>query len=179
MTNAPFDSIDDFRDVESLNHHAAAVAAGQDPDEVLAALRRTGRDNARTPMQWDASPHAGFTTGTPWLPVNPNHAYVNAEQQRNDPTSVLAHYRRLIELRHTEPVVALGDFTLLLPDDERIWAFTRRLGDVEWLVLGNVSGDVVDVPLPEWSGAPVVLSNVDAPGDLVLQPWEGRICRRP
>ena len=179
MTNAPFAGIEDFRDVESLNHHATAVAAGQDPDEVLAALRRTGRDNARTPMQWDSTPHAGFTTGTPWLPVNPNHAEINAESQRQDPTSVLAHYRRLIALRHDEPVVAHGDFTLLLPDDERIWAFTRRLDDIEWLVLGNVSGDVVDVPLPSWAGARVLLSNVHAPGDLVLQPWEGRICVRP
>ena len=86
------------------------------------------RDNARTPMQWDAAPHAGFTTGTPWIAVNPNHTEINAEAARADPDSVFHHYRRLIELRHAEPVVAHGDFTMLLPDDERVYAFTRRLG---------------------------------------------------
>ena len=178
MTNAPFAGISDFQDVESRNHYASAVAAGQDPADVLTALRRTSRDNARTPMQWDASPHAGFTTGTPWLPVNPNHRQVNAAAQRDDPTSVLSHYRRLIALRHDEPVLAHGDFTLLLPEDERIWAFTRCHQDVELLVLGNLSRDVVDVPLPDWAGSELVLSNVEPATDLVLQPWESRILRR-
>ena len=92
-------------------------------------------------MQWDASAHAGFTTGTPWIAVNPNHREINAEAARADPGSVFHHYRRLIELRHTEPVVAHGDFTMLLPDDERVYAFTRRLDDVELLVLGNFSAE--------------------------------------
>ena len=78
MTNMPFGSIDDFRDIESLNHYAEAVAAGEDPDAVLASMRPMSRDNARTPMQWDDSPHAGFTTGEPWIAVNPNHAEINA-----------------------------------------------------------------------------------------------------
>ena len=91
-------------------------------------------------MQWDASEHAGFTTGTPWLAVNPNHREINAEAARADPDSVFHHYRRLIELRHAEPAVAHGDFTMLLPDDERVYAFTRRLGGIELLVLGNFSG---------------------------------------
>jgi oligo-1,6-glucosidase len=91
MTNAPFAGVDDFRDVESLNHHRAALQRGEDPDRVLAALRTMSRDNARTPMQWDASEHAGFTTGTPWIPVNPNHAEINVEAALADPSSVLAH----------------------------------------------------------------------------------------
>ena len=86
-----------------------------------------GRDNARTPMQWDAGPHAGFTTGEPWLGVNPNHVEINAEAARADPDSVFHHYRQLIELRHALPVVAHGDFTMLLEDDERVYAFTRAL----------------------------------------------------
>ncbi len=94
-------------------------------------------------MQWDAGAHAGFTTGTPWLAVNPNHRAINAEAARADPASVFHHYRRLIALRHTEPAVVEGDFTMLLPDDEQVYAFTRRLGDVELLVLGNFSGEPV------------------------------------
>lgn len=92
MTNALFTSIGDFRDIESLNHYAEAVDGGADPARVLAGLRAMGRDNARTPMQWDASPHAGFTSGTPWIPVNPNHTEVNAAAAYDDPASVFHHY---------------------------------------------------------------------------------------
>lgn len=181
MTNAPFRGIEDFRDVESLNHYATAVETGSDPEQVLTALRRMSRDNARTPMQWDDSHHAGFTSGEPWLPVNPNHVEVNAAAARSDPSSVFAHYRRLIELRHAEPVVAHGDFTMLLPDDERVYAFTRRLDDVELLVLGNFTGRTVHVDLLEsddWRPAPVLLTNVGdgPPGGLL--PWEARVLRR-
>jgi oligo-1,6-glucosidase len=179
MTNAPFAGVEDLRDIESLNHYAEAVAAGEDPEHVLASLRSMGRDNARTPMQWDGSPHAGFTTGTPWLGVNPNHVEINAEAARADPGSVFHHYRRLIELRHTLPVVAHGDFTMRMAHDERVYAFTRRLGDVELLVLGNFSGDPVVAKVPEverWRAAELLVGD---PGDdpLVLGPWEGRVLR--
>jgi len=184
MTNAPFHRIEDFRDIESRNHYAEALAAGHAREEVLAGLRAMSRDNARTPMQWDAGPHAGFTTGTPWIPVNPNHHHINAEAERADPDSVFHHYRRLIELRHTEPVVAHGDFTLLLPEDERVYAFTRRLGDVELLVLGNFSGDTVTAGVADaaaWARAEVLLCNAAPPGrdaPLALGPWEARVYRR-
>jgi oligo-1,6-glucosidase len=178
MTNAPFDRIEDFRDIESLNHHAEAVAAGVPEDEVLAGLRTMGRDNARTPMQWDATEQAGFTTGVPWIPVNPNHAEINAAAAVADPDSVFHHYRRLIELRHAEPVVAHGDFTMLLPDDERVYAFTRRLGGVELLVLANFSAEPAPVALPEADGE-LVLGNYAGAGEpLVLRPWEARVLRR-
>jgi oligo-1,6-glucosidase len=175
MTNAPFEHIDDFRDIEALNHYAEAVAAGADPEDVLAGLRAMGRDNARTPMQWDASAHAGFTAGTPWLAVNPNHAEVNAAAAVADPDSVFHHYRRLIELRHTEPAVVDGDFTLLAPDDEHVYAFTRRLGDTELLVLGNFSGATVRAPA---AGGELLLSNYDDDPGEVLRPWEARVHRR-
>ena len=122
MTNVPFDSIEAFRDIESLNHYAEAVGAGEDPEAVLASMRPMSRDNARTPMQWDDSPHAGFTTGEPWIAVNPNHSEINAREARADPGSVFHHYRRLIELRHDEPAVANGDFTMLLEDDPQVYA---------------------------------------------------------
>ncbi len=184
MTNAPFARIEDFRDIESLNHYATAVAAGADPDDVLAALRAMSRDNARTPMQWDATSHAGFTSGTPWLAVNPNHVEINAEAAIAAEGSVFHHYRRLIELRHDEPVVAHGDFTMLLPRDPTVYAFTRRLADVELLVLGNFSSEPVTADVPaadEWAAAELVLANYPPVGDvatLELRPWEARVYRR-
>ena len=168
MTNFPFGSIDEFRDIESLNHYAEAGPSS------LPALQAMSRDNARTPMQWDASPQAGFTSGTPWLAVNPNHVEVNAEAARADPDSVFHHYRRLIELRHSEPAVVHGSFTMLLEDDERVYAFLRRWEGTELLVLGNFSGDDVPVELAGWEDAEVLIGSA---GER-LGPWEGRVCRR-
>jgi oligo-1,6-glucosidase len=183
MTNVPFDSIEAFRDIESLNHYAEAVAEGADPDAVLASMRPMSRDNARTPMQWDGSRHAGFTTAEPWIPVNPNHTEINAAAAIADPDSVFHHYRRLIELRHAEPAVAHGDFTMLLEDDPRVYAYTRRLGDTQLLVLVNVSGDPSDaggIPDAEaWRGAELLLTNAEPePDGLELGPWEARVYRR-
>ncbi len=179
MTNFPFTSIDQFRDIESLNHYREAVAGGQDPAAVLKTMLGPSRDNARTPMQWDNSSNAGFSTGTPWLPINPNYPQVNAAAALADPDSVLHHYRKLIALRHAEPAVADGDFTMLLQNDEQIYAFTRRLGSTQLLVLANLSGEPADSGvLPEWTGADTVLTNVPDGGQQVLQPWEARILRR-
>ena len=183
MTNAPFNVIHDFRDIESLNHYAEAVEGGASPDDVLRALRTMGRDNARTPMQWDAGPHAGFTQGEPWLGVNPNHTEINAEDERANPDSVFHHYRRLIELRHDEPAVALGDFTMLLEDDPQVYAFTRALDGTELLVVVNVSGEpasAAGIPDAEaWAGAELVLTNAEPePQGLELGPWEARVYRR-
>ena len=178
MANHPFTSLEEFADVESLNHHVHAVSAGHDPAEVLAALRTMSRDNARTPVQWDASPHAGFTTGTPWLAVNPDHVEWNAAAQRDDENSVLAHYRRLIALRHDLPVVALGDFAMLLPDSDDVYAFTRSLEGTTLLVVCNVSRTPYELAalLPEAMDGELVLGNLpDAAG--VLRPWEARVLR--
>jgi oligo-1,6-glucosidase len=179
MANYPFTAIDDFRDVESINHYAAAIAAGQPEAGVLAGLRKMSRDNARTPVQWDASPSAGFTTGTPWLPVNPDHGSWNAEAQRDDPRSVLAHYRRLIALRHTDDVVALGDFTMLLPDHEEVYAFRRSLGGASLLVVCNLGRTAYPLAelLPEAAGAELVLGNLASCDTAVLAPWEARVLR--
>jgi oligo-1,6-glucosidase len=184
MTNAPFDSIDDFRDIEALGQYAQAVTKeGRSPEDVLTVLRARGRDNGRTPMQWDASPQAGFTTGTPWLPVNPNHVEINAAAAIADPDSVFHYYRKLIELRHTEPAVVDGDFTMLLPHDERLYAFTRRLGDTELLVIGNFSAEPARADLDDaaaWASAELVLTNAATPpsDDLILGPWQAVVYRR-
>ncbi len=185
MTNAPLAHLDDFRDLEALNHYAEAVAAGGDPESVLHTLRPMARDNARTPMQWDSSPHAGFTTGTPWIDVNPNHVEINAAAATADPDSTYHHYRRLIALRHDEPTVALGDFTMLLADHPTLYAFTRRRGSTELLVLGNFSPDEVVVDLPDaasWARSEVLIATGDQAddqaGELRIGPWGSRVLRR-
>ena len=180
MTNHPFETIEDFRDLESVNRFNAATARGEDPESVLAALRYKGRDNARTPMQWDATEHAGFTTGTPWLPVHPNHVEVNAAAQYDDPDSVFAHHQRLIALRHEDPVVVDGRFTMLLPDHEQLWAHTRELDGTMLLVVANLSDQPVDLgELAGWMDAEVVLdSGPGGASDRVLAPWAARVRRR-
>jgi oligo-1,6-glucosidase len=184
MTNMAFGAISDYRDIEVLNHHREATThLGHTDAEVLAALAPLNRDNARTPVQWDASRHGGFTTGAPWIAVNPNANTINAAAQVDDPASVFSFYRQVIALRHTDPVVAYGDFTMLLPDDEHVYAFRRSLPDAELLVLGNFSGsdqhvDVAGVDLTAWEGAELVLGNYPpAPGP-GLRPWEVKVLRR-
>ncbi|MCC8242905.1 glycoside hydrolase family 13 protein [Saccharothrix luteola] len=180
MTNAPFAGVDDMRDVESLNHYRQAVAAGADPEAVLRGLRAMGRDNARTPVQWDATPNAGFTTGRPWIAVNPNHTWLNAAAQYDDPTSVFNHYRRLIELRHALPVIARGDFRMLLADEPYLYAYERTLNDDRLLVVANLSGTPQTAALDGgWSTADLLLSNVDEPtavnGRIAMEPWSAHV----
>ncbi|CAA9222271.1 MAG: GH13_31 / GH13_40 / GH13_29 / GH13_23 / GH 13 / GH13_17 / GH13_30 / GH13_36 / GH13_16 / GH13 _35 / GH13_20 / GH13_4 / GH13_1 / GH13_2 / GH13 _21 / GH13_19 / GH13_26 [uncultured Blastococcus sp.] len=179
MANHPFATVDDFRDLESVNHFGAAMVAGEDPTAVLAALRVMSRDNARTPVQWDGSPNAGFTTGTPWLPVNPDSTEWNAAAQRTDPDSVLAHYRRLIALRHEEPVVALGEFAMLLPEHDDVYAFTRTLEHEVLLVVCNVSATPYPLAelLPEAASGRLVLGNLRDEDPALLRPWEARVLR--
>ena len=180
MTNSGYTAIDQYRDIEALGYHRDAVGRGVADGVVLASLAAKGRDNARTPMHWDASKHAGFTTGEPWLPVQPNKDIVNAEAAVADPDSVFHHYRRLVGLRHRLPVVVEGRFDLLLPDHQQIWAFTRTLGDTVLLVLANCSSSPVTVPtyaVPAHDGGEVLLAThpvVDAPQ---LRAWESRIVR--
>jgi oligo-1,6-glucosidase len=187
MANAPFTTISDYRDIQALNFYAEAAArGGGDLPALLRAMRRMSRDQGRTPVQWDSSPGAGFTTGTPWLAINPDHVEVNAAAQVGEPGSVYEHYRRLIALRHTDPAVTEGDFELLLPDHPAIWAFLRRTGHAELLVAANFSSEAAAMPLPldrGWTAARVVLANL--PGtplrplpDLELRPWESIIWRR-
>ncbi|MBF0689847.1 MAG: alpha-glucosidase [Cellulomonas sp.] len=184
MTNAHLTSLDDYRDIEALRYVAETRERGHVSDDVvLAGLMAMSRDNARTPVQWDASRHAGFTTGEPWLPVNPNHRSVNAAAERADPSSVFHHYRRLIALRHDDPVVRLGDFTMLLPGHPHVYAFTRALDGVRLLVLGSFTGDEQTVEVgPGWDDAEVVLGNHAEParvagGAVTLRPWEAVVLR--
>ena len=188
MTNANFASIADFADIQSRRHYVEATEVrGESADTVLAALRLRSRDNARTPMQWDGSAHAGFTSGTPWLPVNPNHSDINAAAQVHDPASVFNHYRALIELRHKDSLIIDGRYTLLAPEHPHLFAFTRTTDSDGMLVLANFSGAGLDVPAgvtEGWADAPLVLGNYpDGPTRLspavMLRGWEALVLRRP
>jgi oligo-1,6-glucosidase len=187
MANSPLVAITDFRDIQALRFHAEASDRGDtDLAALLLAMNRKGRDQGRTPVQWDASPSAGFTSGTPWIAVNPDYVDVNAAAQVGRADSVFEHYRQLIALRHTDPVVTDGEFELLLAQDPAIWAFVRRGRDAELLVAANFSAAAVSAVLPldaRWADAAVVLaSHPDRspvqPPDLALAPWESVIWRR-
>ncbi len=185
MTNYPFTSLEEYQDIEARNYAAAAARLPDfDQDALMHALAESSRDNARTPVQWDDSEHAGFTTGTPWMPVNPNAGTINAKHALADEDSVLHYYRRLIQLRHELPIVVYGEFELLLEEDERVFAYTRTYDDQQLLVLGNFSDDEVPVPVEnaaEWSAAPLLIGNypqVGASTEIVLRPWETRVYYR-
>jgi oligo-1,6-glucosidase len=185
MTNAPFDQIDDYRDVESLNHFAEAVRRGEAPAAVMAGLMAMSRDHARTPVQWDATTHAGFTDGVPWIRVNPNHLYINAAAQYDDPTSVFAHYRALTDLRHRLPVVADGDFARLDAGHPAVFAFHRTLDTEQMLVIANLSSSTVTPELPDavrsaWRDVrPILTNGVGDDGvEVRLNPWEAKVYSR-
>jgi oligo-1,6-glucosidase len=187
MANAPFTAITDYRDIQALRFYAEAAERGDaDLAALLLAMSRMGRDQGRTPVQWDASSNAGFTAGTPWIAVNPDYPDVNAAAQVGAADSVFEHYRRLIALRHADPVVTDGAFALLLPEHPAIWAFTRRGGDAALLVAANFSAEPVSATLPleaSWAAAEVVLAShpdraPQPPPDLALAPWESVIWRR-
>ena len=177
MTNTDFTTIDQYQDIESVNHYAEAIAGGANPSSVLEALQFRSRDNARTPVQWDATARAGFTTGTPWLGINPNHVSINVESDRAaGDRSIFEYYRRLIALRHDSEVVALGAFELLEPQHPTLYAFTRTLGDQKLLVVGNFSSEVLEVPLLMESSS-LVIGNYTTTDGASLRPWEARVLR--
>jgi oligo-1,6-glucosidase len=182
MTNTPFAGLDEYRDIESVNWAREAAGRGVADADILAALAVKSRDHARTPVAWDDGPNAGFTTGTPWIRVNPNYPEVNAAAAVADPDSVFHHYRRLIELRHTMDVVVHGDYRLLLPDDEQVFAYVRTLGGTRLLVMANLSSEPGEVGLGAdsglldgtvliGSGASMGSPSRTADGRLVLAPW--------
>ena len=197
MRNHTFASADDFTDVESVSHYRAAVGRGEPPETVLAALRRMSRDNARTPFPWSSGPSAGFTAGTPWMPVNTDHDEVNLDAERGVKGSVYEHYRSLVALRHTEPAVVDGDFTMLLAEHPAVFAYLRHLGGTTLLVAANLSGEPQTVELAggrdpddgSWDEADLVLSNQLGDGvpqepvwcgadRVTLRPWEAVVVRR-
>ncbi|EOV0647896.1 alpha-amylase family glycosyl hydrolase [Cronobacter turicensis] len=178
MTNTRFASLDDFDDVSAHNKARDLRDQGMREEEIVAFLTRTGRDNSRTPMQWDASPYAGFSTHEPWLKVNPNYEMINVESQQHDPHSVLNFYRQMIHLRKREPALIYGRYETVLDDHEQIYAYRRVLGDEQLVVLCNFSGKAAewDAGALSLEGAFCVLANLDDTQEPHrLRAWETRV----
>ena len=182
MTNVYFDKLEDYRDVESFNAYKEMTETfGVSHEEMMGYLKKIGRDNARTPMQWDDSENAGFTTGTPWIRVNPNYLEINAKQQVGNPDSVFSYYKELIRLRHENEVIVYGDYELLEPDNEELFIYTRTLGNEKLMVLCNFTDHDVAIPaavmaqIPE--DAPIMISNYVGNMPAVLRPYEAVVRR--
>jgi oligo-1,6-glucosidase len=186
MTNVAFDSIADYRDIETLNmYHEMVDEKGADPQAVLALIHARSRDNARTPVQWDSGANAGFTSGRPWIKLNPNYPRINAAQALADPDSIFYYYQRLIQLRKANPVIVYGDYRLLLPEHEQIYAFTRTLKEDRLLVILNFSPEIPVFKLPSdvsFASAQLLIANdpVDPAEGIrrfTMRPYEARVYR--
>ncbi|WP_423190166.1 glycoside hydrolase family 13 protein [Alkalibacterium sp. f15] len=177
MTNRTIESIDEVDDIESINMYNERLNEGYTHDELIDVINIKGRDNARTPMQWDDSSQAGFTTGKPWLPVQPNYKEINVEASRDSSDSIFNTYRQLIQLRKDNPLVVWGDYELLLPDHPSVYAYKRSYKGKTWLIVANVSGKVEHlVSNVTNSVGNVIVSNYSKkafdPKEAVLQPYE-------
>lgn len=179
MTNISL-PIEEYRDLESINMYHERKAAGYAEADIMNSLHAKSRDNARTPMQWDDSPNAGFTAGTPWLKVNPNYTDINAAQQVDDPDSVFSYYRQLIALRKSHPVLTEGDFTLLEPEHPRLFVYCRRNATCQLLVVCNFSDNETEWMLPDgWADAERLIGNYEPGPAGRLRPWEAMMLERP
>lgn len=177
MANVAFPSISDYRDVETHNYYREAIAAGRSPAEAMRSIHYMSRDNARTPMQWSSGPNAGFSSGTPWIGVNPDYVSVNAEAEEADPDSTLNFARAIIKFRKERKCLVYGSFELLAREDPRLFAFVREGDGDRLLVEINMSAEAVRGAVPP-EGATILVSNLGvagggAPG--TLEPWEARI----
>ncbi len=173
MTNPHFTTIEQYRDVESHNMYNELLAQGRDADELLAILASKSRDNSRTPMQWDASPNAGFTEGKPWIGVSHNYAEINAERALAEPDSVFYAYQQLIALRKSEPVLTWGDYQDLLPEHPSLWCYHRQWQGQTLLVAANLSCEPQAWEPPAGStDGEVLMSNYDTPAGMTLRPFE-------
>ncbi|MDN3667910.1 alpha-glucosidase [Echinicola jeungdonensis] len=149
MTNIDFDQISDYKDIAALNGYQNALKEGKDLSRYMKKLNFLSRDNARTPMQWNASKNAGFSNGEPWIAVNPNYKSINVENQENDPQSCLNYFRKMVQLRKDHPVLVYGDYQLLWPKNKKVYAYTRTLDQEKLLVLLNFSTTPSQLQLPK------------------------------
>ena len=167
--------LEEHVDLETLNMYEERIALGYDPEEVMASIHARSRDNARTPIQWTAGENAGFTTGTPWMPVNSNYTEINAEAALSDPNSIFHYYKKLIQLRKTYDVFRRGAFTLLCPEDEKIFAYTRDTEEEHILVVCNFTDETLtyDVPSNFWETEMLINNYVEESPK--LRPYESVI----
>ncbi|WP_105435154.1 alpha-glucosidase [Neorhizobium tomejilense] len=178
MTNVPFTAIEQYRDIETLNMHRLHIEAGLSPEEFIKGANENARDNARTPMQWSAAPYGGFSTGVPWIEVNPNYPTINAEREMTDEKSIWNHYRKLIALRKRHPVIVYGIYQSWLDSHPDVFVYSRTLDGERLVVVANFRAREVPVELPGELRMPgeCLISNyepVDRLGEnLMLKPYE-------
>ena len=184
MTNVAFESITQYRDIETLNmYHAFVEERGLDPHQVLRLIHARSRDNARTPMQWDDSPHAGFTSSTPWIDLNPNYPAINVVAARADPDSIWHYYQTLIRLRREHPIIVYGSYDLICAEHPQIYAFTRTYEHERLLIILNFTAETATFTPPDqlpFSDTRLLISNYPVrPTDdvhrLSLRPFEARV----
>jgi oligo-1,6-glucosidase len=180
----PFTNIDQFDDIAVKNAWKALVVSNKvSADAFLANMRKTSRDNARTPMQWDDSPNAGFTTAAkPWLAVNPNYVEINARQELADPNSIYHYFRRMVDLRRSSQAFVYGDYRDLDPLNPNVFAYTRSIGLDKYVVVLNFSKNPITYKFPDGITAKeLMISNLDKTGErgntLHLHAWEARVYR--
>ncbi|WP_188537401.1 glycoside hydrolase family 13 protein [Paenibacillus segetis] len=175
MTNYPVTTIDEVEDIESVNMYHDRLANGYAVEDIIASINAKGRDNARTPIQWDDSDHAGFTTGTPWLHVNPNHKLINVKDNLENLDSIFHTYRRLIHLRQNNPIIVWGDFELIEHTAEEVFAYYREYEGLKWLIVANISStdnefsvdaEVAEIIISNYNRQEIVVKSVK------LKPYE-------
>ncbi|MCK9171470.1 MAG: alpha-glucosidase [Treponema sp.] len=179
MTNTTFEKPEDLKDIEAVNAYNEMIHEHKiSPAVAMQYINRISRDNARTPFQWSDKPQAGFTTGTPWIPVNANYKEINAQKELADPDSVLNFYKKINLLRKKYPVIVYGTYTLLMPDDERLYLYTRQLDNAKLLIVCNFTGEQVHAYIPqEFRDAPVLISNYGSEHSdrSMVRPYEGTV----
>ena len=185
MTNCPFNTLENFRDLESINaFHELTEQGKMTEEEMMAAIGYKGRDNARTPMQWNDSANAGFSdaSATPWIMVNPNYTKINAKDQISREDSVFKYYQKLIKLRHESDLIVYGTYDLILDDDKDIYAYIRTLGDEKLIVYCNFSENTREVELPEeFTDGKILISNYNdakVSEKITLRPYEAIVIQK-
>ena len=174
MTNVDF-QLEDYKDIESINMYKEYLENGADEADVLRSLHARSRDNARTPMQWDATENAGFSTAEPWIKVNPNYVDINAESQLSDANSIFNYYKKVIGLRKTYDVFADGTFELLLAEDKNIFAYKRETAEETLVVICNFYAEEASYELEGLDGMEVLIENYEGSVPGVLRPYEARM----
>ena len=182
MTNVRFEDINEYNDIETLNMYKDRISKGYSHDEIMASIYAKGRDNARTPMQWDSTENAGFTTGNPWLAVNKNYKFINAEDCLQDKDSIFYHYKKLIDIRKHNDTIIYGNYKLLLPEDKNVFAYSRELNGDKIVVVCNFYNKEINLNFKEdFNNVEILLSNYKDSSilmkDLKLRPYEAIMYR--
>src|SRR5699024_1130646 len=180
MTNVQFNSIEDYDDVKMKNYYQQERIAGRPHEESMQVIWKNGRDNSRTPMQWTKESQAGFTTGLPWMKVNPNYPDINVEQNLNDPDSIYHYYRKMIELRKSSDTLIYGTYDLIVEDHEQVYAYTRTLDDDRYVIIVNMFDQETRLDLSgEMTFTNLKMSNYHLDDELnpnmTLRPYEARV----